>query len=184
MGNRSYVVIKQTRGKETFYSPALYLHWNGGPESVYGFLDYARAHDVRTETAYGMARLCQIACNFFGGTLSVGLENVCGAKSLENFQPGDNGLFVVEWKDGKRTVERMVSHWVSEPESEFGGHSEPRWFTPEEVAEEERAAYRHEYHTGEKPIKRDIAEKNDRFFVDNAHCDHPSKAALASIGCA
>ncbi len=36
MGNRATIIF--TDGKKSF-SPAVYLHWNGGPESVYAFLE-------------------------------------------------------------------------------------------------------------------------------------------------
>lgn len=36
MGNRAYVVFEDRQGNR---SPAVYLHWNGGPESIYAMLD-------------------------------------------------------------------------------------------------------------------------------------------------
>jgi hypothetical protein len=39
MGNRAYVVFES--GNER--SPAIYLHWQGGPESIYAFLHALRA---------------------------------------------------------------------------------------------------------------------------------------------
>ena len=93
MGNRA--VIQFGRSKK---SPAIYLHWNGGIESVQAFLDVAKDLGCRPDD-YGVARLAQIIGNFFGGTLSIGVDR---AERLDrdNF---DNGTFVVkDWKIVKR----------------------------------------------------------------------------------
>lgn len=89
MGNRA--VVQFGKGSDAL---GIYLHWNGGEESVQAFLDAAKHYEVRTDD-YGVARLTQIICNFFGGTLSVGVSL---AKNLDR-DNGDNGTFIVkDWE--------------------------------------------------------------------------------------
>lgn len=88
MGNRA-VVAMEVEGIPREHSPAIYLHWNGGRDSVEAFLESARRLDVRTDEQYSMARLVQIIGNYIGGTLSVGL----GTVSTTDADNGDNGLY-------------------------------------------------------------------------------------------
>lgn len=74
MGNRAAIAIRKTKG-----SPAIYLHWNGGPESVLAFLHAAKELEVRSpanDEDYCLGRLGQIIGNFFGGTTSLGFGRV------------------------------------------------------------------------------------------------------------
>ena len=84
MGNRA--VIKMN-GVET----GIYLHWNGGRDSVEGFLEYCKMKDFRGDY-YGMARLTQIIANYFGGGLSIGIDT---AETLDcdNY---DNGMYIID----------------------------------------------------------------------------------------
>ena len=84
MGNRAVVEFKDGTG--------IYLHWNGGPESVLAFLDTAKHFKVRTNEDYGVARLVQIIGNFFGGTLSLGVGRAEGMDK-DNW---DNGTYYVD----------------------------------------------------------------------------------------
>lgn len=54
----------------------LYLHWNGGRDTVEPLLRYCELKGYRAPSAdsYGWARLAQVAGNFFGGTCSVGID--------------------------------------------------------------------------------------------------------------
>jgi hypothetical protein len=92
MGNRAVIKFGGT-------SQGIYLHWNGGVESVQAFLDCAKRYDLRGGS-YGAARLCQIIGNFFGGSLSLGVDNV---KFLD-CDNQDNGMFIVDehWNIDKR----------------------------------------------------------------------------------
>lgn len=88
MGNRATVTF-QDRGTEV---GSIYLHWNGGRESVQAFLDYALAVGVRTnDPTYALARVTQIIGNFFGGTTSIGTGD---SKFLDT--DGDNGQYFVD----------------------------------------------------------------------------------------
>jgi hypothetical protein len=83
MGNRAILQFKDNK-----YLPSIYLHWSGGRASVEAFLDVAKRLNFRSDS-YGIARLSQIIGNYFGGSLSLGVEN-------EVFNVGDNGIYVIK----------------------------------------------------------------------------------------
>lgn len=64
MGNRAIVTIED---KEEYTHPiALYLHWNGGLESVLAFIEYTNTLFTNTNSIYDYhTRLCQVLRNFF-----------------------------------------------------------------------------------------------------------------------
>lgn len=92
MGNRAVITLDQS---PTINSLGIYLHWNGGPESVLAFAQ--AAHDLGAlermefDNSYAFARLVQVITNWMGGTLSVGVDTL-GHLDHDN---GDNGLFVI-----------------------------------------------------------------------------------------
>jgi len=94
MGNRCLIAFKEkesTKKKEDV--PCIYLHWNGGRDSVEAFLDATRRLGVRkNDPSYGMARLTQIIANYLGGTLSIGISSV-GDWALDFL---DNGIYWVD----------------------------------------------------------------------------------------
>ena len=60
MGNRAIV---KPEGKDI----GVYLHWNGGIDSVTAFLKYCELKEHRGfDDSYGMARFCQVVGNLFG----------------------------------------------------------------------------------------------------------------------
>jgi hypothetical protein len=67
------------------------LHWNGGRDSVEGFLQTAKDYELRSGS-YGVARLTQIIANGLGGTLSLGVDML---KNLDcdNY---DNGVYWID----------------------------------------------------------------------------------------
>lgn len=114
MGNRAVIT---TRAKEI----GVYLHWNGGRDSVEAFLEYCKLKGYRTpeEDDYGWARLCQVIGNFFGGTTSVGI----GLYDNLDTDNGDNGVYVIEdwkivdrlfFKNGKEQNEYQLSEMLAE----------------------------------------------------------------------
>ncbi len=111
MGNRAHVIFTDKDGD---ISPAVYLHWNGGPESVYAFLDEMKRRKIRCDASYGTARFVHIVGDFFdsdeAGGLSLGIHG--GPKTLEpaslkQYDHGDNGVYVVSWNGTERTVRRF-----------------------------------------------------------------------------
>ena len=91
MGNRAVITTEKR-------DLGVYLHWNGGENSVAAFLQYCKLRGFRSpeEDEYGWARLCQIAANFFGPSgLHIGISRYTDD---ERENPGDNGIYVIrDW---------------------------------------------------------------------------------------
>ena len=95
MGNRAVITVAPYA--ET--NVGIYLHWNGGRESVEAFLDAAKALGMRSpasDASYAMARLVQIIGNYFGGSTSLGI-GLCSELDCDN---SDNGTYVIgdDWQ--------------------------------------------------------------------------------------
>ena len=110
MGNRAVITTPERR-------IGLYLHWNGGRDTVEPLLRYCELKGYRPPSTdcYGWARLCQVIGNFFGGTLSVGIdayERICKAGD-------DNGIYVI---DGWRIVEREFPYDGFVEQSGYDAH--------------------------------------------------------------
>ena len=89
MGNRAVITTKD-------HDLALYLHWNGGRDTVEPLLRYCELQGYRAPSAdcYGWARMAQVVGNFFGGSLSVGIDRFSHLGDQ-----GDNGIYVIDdWK--------------------------------------------------------------------------------------
>ena len=98
MGNRAVI---ETKSRDI----GIYLHWNGGRDSVEAFLTYCKVKGFPSpeRDSYGWARLTQVIANFFGGGLCVGID---GVKKLDedNF---DNGVYIIEnWE----IIGRLYTH--------------------------------------------------------------------------
>ena len=96
MGNRAVISITDsneipTANKES--TPSIYLHWNGGADTIEPLLEVAKEYGLRGDD-YGIARLTQMMGNVFGGILSIGVENV-DKLDTDN---GDNGTYVIDQK--------------------------------------------------------------------------------------
>jgi len=114
MGNRAVITAStsQTEGA------GIYLHWNGGPESVLAFLDVARERGFRDpagDDQYAMARLCGLICEFFGhGDSSIGI----GALNELDCNNHDNGVYVIgkgwtvvdRWGAGAEPMPTSMTH--------------------------------------------------------------------------
>ena len=103
MGNRAVITTEENFKNN---GVGVYLHWNGGRDSVEGFLKYCKMQNYRSpETdCYGWARLCQVIGNFFGGSLSVGIDKI---KELD-CNNGDNGVYIIKnWE----IISRKYMDW-------------------------------------------------------------------------
>lgn len=90
MGNRAVIT---TQDKDL----GIYLHWNGGFDSVNAFLTYCKIKGYRTPETdnYGWARLCQVIGNWIGGELSLGIDRY-DRLDTDN---GDNGVYIIkDWE--------------------------------------------------------------------------------------
>lgn len=91
MGNRAVISFKdEYTNKED--SPSIYLHWNGGRDSVEAFLKAAKIIGIREDSSYCCARVAQMIGNWFGGILSVGVGTY-STLDADNF---NNGVYWVE----------------------------------------------------------------------------------------
>jgi len=166
MGNRAHVIFHNEKDNEI--SPAVYLHWNGGPASVYSFLDELERRKVRNDVKYGPARFAGIVMEFFDsekytklsrewfapkwrGGLSVlgvtnGPEEITPA-ALEPFNHGDNGVYVVATDNG---TQRMTNHGTQRMRRFMGYPLDE--LSPEDVAREESTARKDFYMCPENGI--------------------------------
>lgn len=146
MGNRAYVAFADDN------PVAVYLHWNGGPESVYTFLDCLKEAGVRLDD-YGPARFCQMIGNFFGDTLSVGVSAVPlkdGKPDWAALAHEENGLYVVRegWE-----VDRYLNRSK---------------LSAQRVAQERREASEHRYNKPDgdgETLADSVRDLNPRLFV-------------------
>ena len=100
MGNRAVITNEEKK-------IGIYLHYNGGRDSVEAFLLYCKLKGVRDlydDPQYGFARMCQIIGNFFGGTTSIGI-GLYEELDTDNY---DNGVYVIDknWNIVKRLFKR------------------------------------------------------------------------------
>ena len=90
MGNRAVIT---TESKKI----GVYLHWNGGRDSVEAFLKYCELQQFPSPERdfYGWARLCQVVSNFFKGGLSIGIDEYYKLDT-DNY---DNGVYIIkDWQ--------------------------------------------------------------------------------------
>lgn len=110
MGNRAVITCATGRAQ----GAGIYVHWNGGPESILAFLEVCKRKDVRrpdNDEVYFMARLTQVIANFFGGTDSIGIGTL---KQLD-CDNHDNGVYVIgrdfeivdRWGAGSTRIKRV-----------------------------------------------------------------------------
>ena len=94
MGNRAVITTRENFNND---GVGVYLHWNGGRDSVQAFLTYCKMKGYRKPTSdnYGWARLCQVIGNFFGGELSIGIDT-CSHLDYDNY---DNGTYIIDGWD-------------------------------------------------------------------------------------
>lgn len=96
MGNRAVITIMDQNEENNFNKEniGVYLHWNGGRDSVTAFLTYCKLKGYREpeNDCYGWARLCQVIGNFFGGETSIGIDQ-CKNLDCDNW---DNGVYLIK----------------------------------------------------------------------------------------
>ena len=96
MGNKAMLISENNH-------VGIYLHWNGGLDSVGAFLKYCELRGFRGfDHDYGKARFCQVVGNFFGGGMSMGIEYFENIRDLEDWWL-DNGVYIISgWEIKKR----------------------------------------------------------------------------------
>ena len=101
MGNRAVITTEEYRVKGNSFDKngiGIYLHWDGSPEDIEGFLRLAKEAGIRKpeNDDYGWARLCQIIANDIGG-----VDTGIGINTLKHLDcnNGDNGVYVIkDWE--------------------------------------------------------------------------------------
>ena len=153
MGNRANVVFVA----EGDVSPAVYLHWNGGPESVYAFLNELNRRKVRADANYECASFIGIVNEYFNqdslGTTSLGVANGPSEISVEalkkvQIDSGDNGFYIVDRTGKEMVVRRFTEHYDKLTET-FTGLGE---MTADEVKDEHKTAMEHAYNKGKDTL--------------------------------
>lgn len=125
MGNRAVI----TASKSLTEGVGIYLHWNGGLESVQAFLDVANARGFRDpsgDETYAMARLVGLIHEFFGTQESVSLG--IGMLSQLDCNNHDNGVYVIgkdwkivdRWGKGSRPYSSGDEHFVKQDPEYIG----------------------------------------------------------------
>jgi hypothetical protein len=126
MGNRATVVFTDGKGN---YSCAVYLHWNGGAESIYSFIEELDRRKIRTDQDYECARFIQIVGEFFDqdkiGGLSLGVANGPKTDSLKDLNNiptdhNDNGLYLVNRTTNPLTMRRFTEDYENCPKNKDG----------------------------------------------------------------
>ena len=100
MGNRAVITTRKD-----LRDIGIYLHWNGGRDSVTAFLLYCKIKGFRPpeQDNYGWAYLCTIIGNYFGDGLSIGID-VANKLDYDNW---DNGTYIIkDWE----IIDRMYLH--------------------------------------------------------------------------
>ena len=108
MGNRAVILSKNDMLADGKINPnqiGVYLHWNGGRDSVSAFLKYCKLKGYRSPSTdcYGWACLCNVISNFFGDGMSLGID-IASRLDCKNY---DNGVYIIDrWE----IVGRLYNH--------------------------------------------------------------------------
>jgi hypothetical protein len=105
MGNRA-VIQMSPDGKYSKDNLTVYVHWNGGLDSVTAYLLATQELMAgRSDFDYRCARLVQVITTFHGGNISVGLDV---SKNLHEDNL-DNGVYVADMRTLEVTHRRYHS---------------------------------------------------------------------------
>ena len=150
MGNRAVITFAKKPNRNSL---GIYLHWNGGPESILAFVEAADKFKIRFgEESYALARLTQIIGNFFGGRTSIGV----GTLARLDCDNGDNGIYrVFTTTDGSRLIFQCKRGW----------NPGAKW-TEIDYAAARNHLYWRPTRPFDKPIVDQIIAANQSFFVD------------------
>ena len=126
MGNRAVITTQKDLDS---HGVGVYLHWNGGYDSVKPLLDYCRMRGFRSpdKDDYGYARMVQVMANFLGGdgcSIGVGLVD---HMDQDNW---DNGVYVIE---GWSIVGRLFA-----PSEEQNGYDHAEFLLALDMAQPEQ----------------------------------------------
>ena len=116
MGNRAVLVWKDENGHYDDDTMGVYLHWNGGRDSIEAFLAYCRMKDLKSPSenvSIGIRNFVDVVSWFFGSNQSICIDKLSGLDQ-DNW---DNGVYVC---DGWKIVDRKYMHGAEQDEHGFG----------------------------------------------------------------
>ena len=103
MGNRAVITTVGATDNTT----GIYVHWNGGVNSIEAFCAYCDMKGFRSPDtdSYGFAYLATVIGNFFGDGLSLGIDCV-KYLDTDNY---DNGVYYLKgWKIAGRSYDKPL----------------------------------------------------------------------------
>ena len=111
MGNRAVITTRENFENN---GVGVYLHWNGGKDSVEAFLKYCEVKGYRAPNVdgYGWSYLCGVITNFFGDGLSCDVDTINNL-DYDNY---DNGTYII---DGWEIVDREFYHGEEQMEHDM-----------------------------------------------------------------
>ena len=111
MGNRAVITTRENFENN---GVGVYLHWNGGKDSVQAFLKYCEVKGYRAPNVdgYGWSYLCGVITNFFGDGLSCDVDTINNL-DYDNY---DNGTYII---DGWEIVDREFYHGEEQMEHDM-----------------------------------------------------------------
>lgn len=139
MGNRAVITTRENFENNGI---GVYVHWNGGRDSVEAFLQYCKLRGFRCpeHDNYGWACLCQIIANFFhsGEGLGVGIDTVNNLDCSNH----DNGVYFIEgWEivgreyfDGDEQYFHPIDDMLYDIDRRQPEHLSFGWKSPEDVS--------------------------------------------------
>lgn len=125
MGNRAVITTRENFENN---GVGVYLHWNGGRDSVQAFLKYCEVKGYRAPStdSYGWSYLCGVLTNFFGDGLSCGIDTVRNL-DCDNW---DNGTYIIdgweiidrEYYDGEEQMEYDMYDMIEAIDEKMPAH--------------------------------------------------------------
>jgi len=115
MGNRAVLVWKDKDGHYDDSSMGVYLHWNGGRDSIEAFLAYCEMKDLKSPSenvSIGIRNFVDVVAGFFGSNQSIYIDKMSDLDQ-DNW---DNGVYVC---DGWKIVDRKYFDGEEQDEHDF-----------------------------------------------------------------
>lgn len=120
MGNRAVIAL------ESMPTVGIYVHWNGGEESVEAFLEEAKRRKLRSpesDPTYAFGRLVQLIGDFFSQGEEPSYETSLGVGPLDMLDAdnGDNGTYWIadDWTIARREHASPYSRTTSEQRAKY-----------------------------------------------------------------
>ena len=171
MGNRAVITISGAYEPKNSQQLGVYLHWNGGRDSVEAFLKYCKLKGYCSPEVdgYGWARLCQVIGNFFGGSLSIGIDKCCNL----DCNNGDNGTYIIkDWE----IVGRKYAPW-----SEQHSHDMTDMLVAIDNAQPEKEQFGEDFFLATEIPVEQLELGDEVFFFDHINCKY-ERFTVVGIG--